>query len=264
MEKPTRISLFESSRKMLIADFEKAKSEVPHYGERGEEAEQILIKWLNNHLPKRFTATCGFIMDDTDAISPQTDVIIYDAMNCPILRYSEKVFIIPADNAAFAFEVKSKLTKTEYFDASKKIADIKSLAKLNISDLDLLPEGAKKIVQSQTLGIIFAFECDVKLETVALWQREDFINGPGVNGRHCDFVCILNKGWLNLGIEVPETGVITISTSVFVPKYSPAANVYSISAISPGSNTVLETSVLIHDTLKCVASDVVALYCMLL
>ena len=62
MENITRELLFESARKMLIAEFEKAKLEIPHYGERGTETEQIVIKWLTNHLPQRFAASGGFII----------------------------------------------------------------------------------------------------------------------------------------------------------------------------------------------------------
>ncbi len=96
MEKITRTMLFDNARKMLLQQFEKAKLEIPHFGERGSEVEQVVINWLNSYLPKRYSACSGFIMDDCDLISPQTDVIIYDSYNCPVLRYSEKTLIVPA------------------------------------------------------------------------------------------------------------------------------------------------------------------------
>ncbi|MCL5290570.1 MAG: hypothetical protein M1489_06035 [Firmicutes bacterium] len=210
---------------MLIAEFEKAKAEVPHYGERGAEAEQVLIKWLNNHLPKRFSACSGFIMDDNDDISPQTDVIIYDALNCPTLRFSERAAIIPADNAAVAIEVKSKLTKEELIDASKKMAAIKSLGKLPLSDLDLLPKGAEKIVQRQTMCIAFAFECSANLRTVAEWYA-DILKEPNMNGRHIDFISVLNKGWLDLITRLPDKegfGSIISPEPIFQPYTVPGS-----------------------------------------
>lgn len=203
MEEITRNKLFESARKMLLAEFEKAKVEVPHYGERGSETELVVINWLNKHLPKRFSACGGFILDDNDKISPQTDVIIYDALNCPILRYSEKNLIIPADNAAVAIEVKSNLTKEALVDASKKIKAVKSLGKMPLSDLDLLSEGAKKIVQRQTLGVVFAFESHTSLRTIGSWYEEIF-KQPQYNGGHIDYICVLNKGWIDLAIKVQD------------------------------------------------------------
>lgn len=207
MEKPTKEALFESARKMMTAEFEKAKAEVPHYGERGAEVEQVLITWLNNQLPKRFAATSGFIMDDFDSISPQTDVIIYDALNCPILRHSSKTLIIPSDHAAVAIEVKSNLTKQALSDGADKIAAIKSLPKLPISDLDLVPKGADKIIQRLTMGVVFAFESSANLRTIAQWYA-DLLTKPDANGRHIDLVYVLDQGWLDLGVNNPQDGGI--------------------------------------------------------
>jgi hypothetical protein len=205
MEKPTRVSLLDSARKLMITEFDGAKADIPHYGERGAEVEKILIKWLENYLPKRFGVCSGFIIDDGDKISPQTDVIIYDALNSPVLRHSDKSLILPADNVAVAIEVKSRLTKDAFIDASNKIKEIKSLGKTPISDLDLVPNGARNIIQSQTMGVVFAFESDTSLETIAEWYVERF-----ENGKHIDFVCILDKGWLELAAKMP--GEDTVST----------------------------------------------------
>lgn len=199
---PTRHSLFENARRMLIAEFEQAKSDIPHHGERGAETERTVIKWLNYYLPKRFTSKSGFILDDKDAISPQVDVLIYDALNSPVLRYSDRAVIVPADNVAVALEVKSNLTKEEFADAASKTAVIKSLAKAKLTDLDLVPPGAREIVQLQTLCILFAFESAASLRTVGEWYVET-LRRPGANGRHIDFVCVLSKGWCDLAAKVP-------------------------------------------------------------
>lgn len=203
MEKPTVDSLFASAARMLNAEFQRAKADVPHYGERGEELEQILIGWLNKHLPGRFKAGTGFILDDQGNITPQTDVIIFDAFNNPLLRHSEKSFIVESDAAAVAIEVKSKLTKDGFDDAAAKIEKVKSLCKCPISDFDLLPPGVDKIVQRQTMGILFAYESEVSLETVGKWWAEAFQQRPGYNGRHIDFICILEKGWLSMQSQIP-------------------------------------------------------------
>ena len=196
MDTPTYESLLESARKKMISDFQSARADIPHYGERGSEIEQVLIKWLGSYLPKRYAVGSGFILGLANEISPQTDIIIYDAINSPVLRYSDKSLILPSDNVAVAIEVKSNLNKNQYLDAVDKMGKIKSLSKSPITDLDLLSEGGKKIVQRQTYSILFAFESEVSLKTVSQWYRESF-----VNGRHLDFVCILNMGWIDLLIN---------------------------------------------------------------
>ncbi len=220
METPTRRSLLESASKVMKAEFERAKNDVPHYGERGTEVEYILIKWLEQYIPKRFSVTSGFIIDDGDKVSPQTDIIIYDSLNSPVLRHSEKFKILPADNVAISIEVKSRLTKDAFLDSVKKTNIIKSLGKTPISDLDLVSNGARKIIQSQTMSILFAFESDVTIETIAEWYKDNFVNGS-----HLDFVYILNKGWLDLAAKMP--GEQTVSTilspeALFKPANVPA------------------------------------------
>ncbi len=68
------------------------KKSNPHYGERGTESEIILQKFLNEHLPKRFSADTGLIIDDNNKISSQIDVIIYDSLNSPV--YQNGPFIL--------------------------------------------------------------------------------------------------------------------------------------------------------------------------
>jgi hypothetical protein len=41
-------------------------------------------------LPKRFDAGSGLIIDPNDNMSKQIDAIIYDALNCPVYRASER------------------------------------------------------------------------------------------------------------------------------------------------------------------------------
>lgn len=216
MSTPTYESLLESVRLKLISDFESAKRDVPHYGERGEELENIIIKWLNAYLPKRFSVGTGFILGVNNEISPQTDVIIYDAFNCPIIRFSDKSLILPADNVAITFEVKSNLTKKEFEDAVRKTKSIKAISKSPISEFDLLSEGAKKVVQRQTYSILFAFDSDVSLKTIASWYKESFING-----RHIDYICILDKGWIDLFIKITKNNeyyLIICSEAITKPK----------------------------------------------
>ena len=87
------------------AEFEEIKRSNPHYAERGAEAEVILRDFLNDHLPKRFAADTGLVVDDEGGISRQCDVLVYDASNSPIYRRGKRVLILPSDNVAAILEV---------------------------------------------------------------------------------------------------------------------------------------------------------------
>ena len=104
----SRQSIFEKASAKLRQDFDELYS-VPHSALKGSEAEKIIRNFLNNHLPKRFSAGAGFIIDPSDLISRQTDVVIYDAIHCPMYRASEDAAIFPSTNVAAVVEVKSVL-----------------------------------------------------------------------------------------------------------------------------------------------------------
>jgi hypothetical protein len=125
----TRKDIFEFASRRLRTEFEEIRNTVPHAGAKGSEAERIVRRFLSDHLPKRFAVGSGFILDRADAVSKQTDVVVYDALNCPVYRASDEAGIFPADNVAAVIEVKSTLDKTRFDEARENIAATKKLRK---------------------------------------------------------------------------------------------------------------------------------------
>ena len=144
----------------MRADFEDARDNVPHRGQAGGEGEAIIRQFLNEHLPGRYRATPGFIIDKTDNMSGHVDVIVYDALNCPVYRTSTEGMIIPNDNVAAVVEVKFQLTTTTLEDALDKIHEVKNLTKTPLGD----PHPPGQITGTQ--GVIFAFESRVESKAI--------------------------------------------------------------------------------------------------
>lgn len=144
----------------MRADFEDARNNVPHRGQAGGEGEAIVRQFLNDHLPGRYRATAGFIIDKADAMSGHVDVIVYDALNCPVYRTSTEGMIIPNDNVAAVIEVKFQLTTTTLDDALDKIHEVKNLTKTPLTE----PHPLSQIIGTE--GIIFAFESHVERRTI--------------------------------------------------------------------------------------------------
>jgi len=110
MNKLIRQKIFDQASKKLRQDFE-SLAVIPHRGAKGGEAERLVREFLNRHLPGRFKAGAGFVADKTGNVSRQIDVVSYDAINCPLCRWSEEAASFPADNVAAVVEVKSSLDK---------------------------------------------------------------------------------------------------------------------------------------------------------
>lgn len=192
--------LFIEAGRTLRREFDDIKATNPHFGESGAEAEIILRDFLNNHLPKRFAAETGIVIDEKNQISMQSDILVYDADNSPVYRKGGRVMILPSDNVASVIEVKSRLNKKELGDAAKKIASVKGLKKSLVNDMDQ-PVTMSHLLTTQSLGIVFAYESSTSLETLSKNLAE--INSSYPSSQWIDMVVILDKGVIYYAVKTP-------------------------------------------------------------
>lgn len=191
---PTIEELFKLAAESLKSEFEKIRKEIIHYPTSGQECEELLIKFLNDRLPRRFSATSGFVIDTEDKTSRQSDILIYDAENSPVYRASQKAQILPADSIAAVIEVKSNLTKKELQDAAQKIASVKSLKRTPVTNIDQ-PVTFSDLIINTSLGIVFAYESQTSLITLAENLKE--INAEMPRAHWIDAVVVLDKGMIS-------------------------------------------------------------------
>lgn len=182
----TRAAIFAQAARKLRADFQELVV-LPHRGEKGMEAERLLREFLSERLPRRFGVGSGFAIDPDDSISRQTDVLIYDALHCPIYRASERASIYPADNVAAMVEVKSRLDLGSLREAFASVESIKSLKKHKTGGGPL---------RTQTWACVFAFSSELNPRTL-LKHYCDLIRESGV-GYHPDLVVVLDSCALQL------------------------------------------------------------------
>jgi hypothetical protein len=192
MQRVTRQQIFAQAAKKLRQDFDEL-STVPHAGLKGSEAEEIVRRFLKGHLPSRFDVGSGFVIDLQDNISKQTDVIIYDALNCPVYRASDTAAIIPSDNVASVIEVKSRLDKDAMLDAFANANQVKGLSKTK-------PPALPFLVTAQTFCCLFAFSTPLTMEKLT----EHYIEGLKRYhiGRHIDIVMVLDQGVIMLAAKM--------------------------------------------------------------
>jgi hypothetical protein len=196
----TVAQLFNDAAKKLRAEFEFIRTTNPHPGEKGNEAENVVRDFLNHHLPQRFRATSGIIIDTANSLSPQTDVIIYDALTSPVYRYSEEMLMLPLDTVAAVIEVKSRLNKKEIEDGYEKIAVCKRLKKTPVSGGDQQATGSD-LKSVATYGVIFGFSSDTSLATLA--QHAERLNGQYEPSAWPDLIVLLDSGTISYGVQFP-------------------------------------------------------------
>jgi len=110
----------------MRARFEKT-SQLPHPGLKGRERENILKDFLREYCLKRLALGSGLIMAANGQLSEQQDIIVYDALNCPLIYPGEEIQIFPIESVYATIQVKSRLGRSELGDAFKNIASVKAL-----------------------------------------------------------------------------------------------------------------------------------------
>jgi hypothetical protein len=197
-------NLFKHASLKMRADFEEIKRNMPHAGTRGGETEEILRVFLDDHLPGRFAATNGFIVDVRNNLSHQADILVYDEITSPVYRANSGL-ILPSDNVAAIIEVKSVLDKGQLEDAAKKIAAARRLVRSPVGSTDE-PVHMHPLVTNALLGIIFAYESRTSLETLAE-NLADF-NSRIDSDLWVHTVVVLNQGIITYHIQFPMSTFI--------------------------------------------------------
>jgi hypothetical protein len=196
----TSATLLREAAARLRAEFAFVKGTNPHAGSRGGEAEDKLRSFLNSHLPRRFRACTGFVLDRDGRLSRQMDVLIYDALSAPVYRADETLQIVPSDAVAVAIEVKSRLTKAELVDAAEKLASVKVLSKTPVANLDRAAAGVP-VMFTRSFGVVFAYEAETTLETLARNLVE--INSTSSSRLWPDRVVVLDAGVIEYTTGLP-------------------------------------------------------------
>lgn len=134
---------FLTSRKQMLDAYDSARAkarshEVETYHGRVAEAE--FKKWLGTFLPRRYGVTPGYVISQgikSDERAPHFDVIIYDALNSPVLWTEEdpdvstrgRSMAIPAEYVLGVLEIKSSFCSASVRKAIEHLQDLAPLMK---------------------------------------------------------------------------------------------------------------------------------------
>lgn len=201
-EKSTIAGLISKAAKKLRDDFEHVRDTISHSGEKGGETEDKVRDFLNGHLPKRFHATKGFVIDVDNQMSDHQDVIIYDQQSSPVYKYDGANQIVSADAVAAIMEVKSVLNKSQLEEAFAKIEEVKRLRKRPISGMDQKATEST-LTTTGTLGIILGFGSDISLTKLAEHCVE--LNEKYETAHRPDMIVLLDVGVINYTVQFVGT-----------------------------------------------------------
>lgn len=192
--------MIKTSGQNLATEYKSIREKCNHPPTFSQQTEDALINNLNGHLPKRFRATSGFLVDYKGNISKQTDVIIYDQENAFLFVDDKRNSVVPINNVAAYIEVKSNLNKSELADAAKKISSAKKLDIVKVSSNDQ-PVTFSPLIVTNSLGVVFAYQAKTSLKTLAKNLEE--INKSYDSSEWIDKIVVLGVGTISYYFQPP-------------------------------------------------------------
>lgn len=127
----TRVDNFISEigrSKSLYEDLNK-KNNLLHAGEYGMYKERTLRELIEFIKPFKYETTDGYIINSHNETSTQCDLILFDKLNTPLINFGDRFQFIPAESVAAIGEVKSTLSKNDFFETAIKLSKNKGLCK---------------------------------------------------------------------------------------------------------------------------------------
>lgn len=98
-----------------------------HPPSAGDNREEIVEKFLNQHLPKRFGISTGFVFSHDGERSKQADLLVVDNQNNAPLYPDDRNQLWPVEAVYALIEVKTQLNRRDLEDAVAKGQRFKSL-----------------------------------------------------------------------------------------------------------------------------------------
>jgi len=117
---------FSESARQVFTDLTTRK--LFHPGEFGTYREEILREFLRPCVPARLEIGTGFLINSSDDVSTQLDVVIYDPSVIPRFESIDHQRFFPVEGVCAIGEVKSVLSKCELREALNKLARAKATA----------------------------------------------------------------------------------------------------------------------------------------
>jgi len=106
-------AFFDDIANNMLQFFEGWDKLVPQEGEKGGVRERRVRDFFERHLPGKYGVASGHIIDRKGTVSLQEDVVIFDQINCPVLKADPYYHIFPCESVYATVEVKSKLDPEE-------------------------------------------------------------------------------------------------------------------------------------------------------
>lgn len=197
-------ALMQAHSNTLSARLAGARAALKHAGQKGTAAETALIELLADALPKRIGLTEGVVVSSTGYVSPQQDVIVYDADAAPIFFQAGATKAIPIEYVYAVIEVKSTLTAADVTAFSQRNHDLRSQQKFFVGDTEpksprpggyTYHQAGRQWFAPPVNAFLFAYECN---SLSAVWDAFKQCHAPtAAYANWIDAICVAQEAYFS-------------------------------------------------------------------
>jgi hypothetical protein len=157
---------------------------------KGDGSESVWLELLKTYLPERYQAEKAHVIDSSDSISDQIDVVVFDRQYTPFIFRYQNATIIPAEAVYAVFESKQTIDAQIITYAQTKIASVRALHRTSLpipSASGVLPAKSLHCI----IGGVLAFDSAWKPAFGDALERA--LRADEANGR-IDLGCVAGSG----------------------------------------------------------------------
>ena len=164
----------------------------------GENREDLVQKFLEEHLPRRFGVSSGMVISHEGAFSNQADLVVVDALNNSPLYGTSSNQLWPVEAVYSLLEVKTTLSPSEIRDSIAKGRRFKSLPRR------FCDAGQGQRV-TESLFVIWGFDCP-STETLKTNVLAELAGVP--RSEQPDFIIVPDRALITCGsyLELSQLG----------------------------------------------------------
>lgn len=157
---------------------------INHHGLEGEIRELAAKECIEPFLTQSYSCGTGKIIDTSQAISDQMDLVIYHRKVAPPILVNRDLGLFPVECVKYVIEVKSTLTADEIRDTNKKFRSITNLKSFPRRDAE-----GKATYGPLPTTVMLAFSSDIVGSEIERYKKYTEGSPP------CVVICVLGKGY---------------------------------------------------------------------
>jgi len=244
-----------------------------HSGEYGTYRERVTKDFINLFIPQRLRINSGFVISEKSKPSKQTDIVIYDHNETPLIQTQKGQIFYPIETVASIGEIKSKIDRTTLKTSLNNLVEYKKMREEIYAafilytkyPFDIIPNNANEPITKrqpfnpqtrwadQISTFLICEKFNFKLDTNDVHNEINRLYETGVKDRHkIDYILSIEDGFISHfnKNENNFNGATTFSNNEYEIQLAVTTNNNHLKSFATGLNTKLTFTTIVKPEMQ--------------